>query len=149
MPSQKPKLPKFHDALPAFIVAFTLSVGSGQGAYAQSADVTATELGKLLSEFVMATFTCQDYLGGRGHYEVALSDTEATMIRLGIPKLDAAETIDAIAKKLMADRPDRQLVERVKSSKTVAYTDVASSCLDSVIELQRQIKLRKLRLGLE
>ncbi len=89
------------------------------------------------------------YLGGRGHYEAALSDTEATMIRLGLPKLDAAETIDAIDKKLMADRPDRQLVERVKSSKTVAYTDVASSCLDSVIELQRQIKLRKLRLGLE
>ena len=51
--------------------------------HAQSADATATELSKLLSKFVMATFTCQDFLGGRGDYEAALSDTEATMIRLG------------------------------------------------------------------
>ena len=85
MPSQKPQLPKFHDALPAIIVAFTLSVGSGQGAYAQSADVTATELGKLLSEFVMATFTCQDYLGGRGHYvQFKASFRSAKTARVGI-----------------------------------------------------------------
>lgn len=32
------------------------------------------------------------------------------MIRLGLPDLDTAEVIDAIDKKLMADRSDRQLV---------------------------------------
>lgn len=131
----------------ALIGASVLAL-SGTAQSTESEDAkNARELAKALQEHMVATYSCQKYLGGLGHYRAAKLQAAQTYSRLTGDRNKAVLTMDRIEQEIKATKANERLEAQFREMQ-LSYVDSVGTCQDLIAESMDKVELLQAKLKL-
>ena len=130
------------------LIGASLLALSGTAQSTESEDAkNARELAKALQEHMIATYSCQKYLGGLGHYRAAKLQAVQTYSRVTGNRNNAVLTMDRIEQAIKAMKSNERMEAQFREMQ-LSYVDSVGTCQDLIAESMDKVELLQAKLKL-
>lgn len=125
-----------------FLLAFTVQSWS-----AEDSKRIAQELASAVHTHMIATYSCQNYVGGLAMYRSAKLNAENIFLKMGVDRNKAVILLNEGEEKIKADAP-AQMKKMERMPAHITQEDKRNGCIQTISDSADKVKLLQAKLGL-